>query len=176
METDCETYIPTQQTGAQTPPWVQKPHGDDEWPQNSGQPPRKGSGTPFGVVDFMCATHAAHVKRTIAPSLKNSADFQRITRQGKKWAFPSFIMQALKREDTESSFRLGLTVSRKVGNAVTRNRAKRRLREIVRLYETPEKLSGWDIVLIGRASAAERDFSLMRQDFLQGLRNMGVET
>ena len=85
-------------------------------------------------------------------------------------------MQALKRESADSSFRLGLTVSRKVGNAVTRNRAKRRLREMVRLYETPQKLAGWDIVLIGRASASERDFSLMKQDFLQGLKNMGVET
>lgn len=109
------------------------------------------------------------------PSLKASADFQRISRLGKRWTFPSFIMQALKREGVESSFRLGLTVSRKVGNAVIRNRAKRRLREMVRLYETPEKLWGWDIVLIGRTSATERDFSLMKQDFMQGLKNMGVE-
>lgn len=85
-------------------------------------------------------------------------------------------MQALKREDAEAPFRLGLTVSRKVGNAVTRNRAKRRLREMVRLYETPHKLAGWDIVLIAKASASERDFSLMRQDFVQGLKNMGIET
>jgi len=106
-------------------------------------------------------------------SLKDSADFLRVSRQGKRCSFPSFIMQAL-RQDT-SSFRLGLTVSRKVGNAVVRNRAKRRLREVVRLYATPEKLAGWDIVLIGRASASERDFELMRQDFMQGLKNMGVD-
>ncbi len=85
-------------------------------------------------------------------------------------------MQALKREGAETSFRIGLTVSRKVGNAVVRNRAKRRLREMVRLYETPEKLAGWDIVLIAKASSSERDFSLMKQDFLKGLGNMGVET
>lgn len=72
-------------------------------------------------------------------------------------------------------FRLGLTVSRKVGNAVVRNRAKRRLREIVRLYEHPAKLKGWDIVLIGRTSAAERDFSLLQQDFAQGLKNLGID-
>ena len=167
MEIYCETHIPTQQTGAQTPPRVQKPHGDNEWQKNSVQPPLKGSPAPVGVGDFMCAA---------LPSLKASADFQRISRMGKRWTFPSFIMQALKRESADSSFRLGLTVSRKVGNAVTRNRAKRRLREMVRLYETPQKLAGWDIVLIGRASASERDFSLMKQDFLQGLKNMGVET
>jgi len=108
-------------------------------------------------------------------SLKASADFQRISRVGKRWSFPSFIMQALKQESTQPSFRLGLTVSRKVGNAVVRNRAKRRLREIVRLYPTPEKLAGWDIVLIGKTSATERDFELMKQDFMQGLKNMGVE-
>ena len=123
----------------------------------------------------MCAAHAPHVKRTKAPSLKASSDFQRISRSGKRWTFPSFIMQALKQEGAEAPFRLGLTVSRKVGNAVTRNRAKRRLREIVRLYATPEKLTGWDIVLIGRASASERDFELMRQDFMQGLKSLGVE-
>lgn len=111
-------------------------------------------------------------------SLKDSADFLRISRSGKRWTFPSFILQALKREgplDT-ASFRLGLTVSRKIGNAVKRNRAKRRLREVVRLYNTPEKLTGWDIVLIARPSSSERDFELMRQDFMQGLKNMGVET
>jgi ribonuclease P protein component len=89
-------------------------------------------------------------------------------------------MQALKQEGAEPSFRpsfrLGLTVSRKVGNAVMRNRAKRRLREVVRLYPSPEKLLGWDIVLIGRTSSSERDFELMRQDFMQGLKNLGVES
>jgi ribonuclease P protein component len=108
-------------------------------------------------------------------TLKASSDFQRISRLGKRFSFPSFILQALRREDGSSPFRLGLTVSRKVGNAVTRNRAKRRLREMVRLAAAPEKLAGWDIVLIGKASARERDFSLMKADFLQGLEKLGVE-
>ena len=107
-------------------------------------------------------------------SLKASADFQRISRAGKKWICPAFIMLALKREAAEDPFRLGLTVSRKVGNAVTRNRAKRRLREMVRLSIAPENLAGFDIVLIGRAAPAERGFSLLQQDFLQGLKKLGV--
>ena len=108
-------------------------------------------------------------------TLKASADFLRLTRTGKRWSFPSFIMQTLRQENANAPFRLGLTVSRKVGNAVTRNRAKRRLREVVRLYATPEKLAGWDIVLIGKTSASERDFALLQQDFLQGLKNIGIE-
>jgi ribonuclease P protein component len=107
-------------------------------------------------------------------SLKASADFQRLSRLGKKWVCPAFIMLALPHEKKDSPFRLGLTVSRKVGNAVTRNRAKRRLREMVRLSAAPEKLAGFDIVLIGKTSAAERDFSLMKQDFLRGLDKLGV--
>ena len=107
-------------------------------------------------------------------SLKASSDFKRISRQGKKCVFSSFIMLVLEREEKDNPFRLGLTVSRKVGNAVTRNRAKRRLREIARKCLTPRKSKGFDIVLIGRASTKERGFSLMKQDFLQGLEKLGV--
>jgi ribonuclease P protein component len=107
-------------------------------------------------------------------SLKASSDFQRISRLGKKCSFPAFIMQVLRHEGEAKPFRLGLTVSRKVGNAVVRNRAKRRLREMVRTSVALEKLAGFDIVLIGRASARERDFSLMKQDFLSGLEKLGV--
>ena len=107
-------------------------------------------------------------------ALKASSDFQRISRLGKKCVFPAFIMQVLKQEKGDGTFRLGLTVSGKVGNAVVRNRAKRRLREMVRLCVAPEKLAGFDIVLIGRATATERDFSLMKEDFLQGLAKLGV--
>lgn len=107
-------------------------------------------------------------------SLKAAADFQRISRLGQKCTFPSFIMLALRREDKDTPFRLGLTVSRKVGNAVVRNRAKRRLREMVRLCALVKKLCGVDIVLISKASASERDFSLMKQDFLQGLEKLGI--
>ncbi|MBI3441477.1 MAG: ribonuclease P protein component [Proteobacteria bacterium] len=107
-------------------------------------------------------------------SLKASADFQRISRLGRKWTFPSFIMLILHRDEKDAPFRLGLTVSRKLGNAVVRNRAKRRLREMVRLCISPEKLRGLDIVLIGRVSATERGFSLMKQDFLSGLAQLGI--
>ena len=104
--------------------------------------------------------------------LKASPDFQRVSRLGKKWIFPGFIMLILKSESADSPFRLGLTVSRKVGNAVVRNRAKRRLREIVRLSDSLEKLKGFDVVLIARHAAKERDFSLLQRDFSQGVEKL----
>jgi ribonuclease P protein component len=159
MEIYCETDIPTEQAGAQASPRIQKPHGDGERPQSRRQPPRKGSQAPVGLMMF---------------TLKASSDFQRLSRLGKKSVFPSFIMLTLKQEDGSAPFRLGLTVSRKVGNAVVRNRARRRLREMARTSGMVERLAGYDIVLIGRSSASERDFFLMKQDFLEGLKKAGI--
>lgn len=105
--------------------------------------------------------------------IKASQDFQRIARQGKRWKGPAFIMQILQTAE-ESSFRLGLTASRKVGNAVIRNRAKRRLRETVRLYLQTKTLAGFDMVLIAKTAAASHDFALMQKDFEAGMRALKV--
>lgn len=79
-------------------------------------------------------------------------------------------MQVLK-TGQDDPFRLGLTVSRKVGNAVVRNRVKRRLREVVRAAGVSR---GHDIVLIGRTEAASRNFALLKEDFMNGLGKLGV--
>lgn len=107
--------------------------------------------------------------------IKASPDYQRIARQGQKWHGPAFIMQILKKDDG-IPFRLGLTASRRVGNAVVRNRAKRRLREMVRLFLKTTPLSGVDIVLIARTAAATHDFAAMRADFEKGLKMLKVAT
>lgn len=107
-------------------------------------------------------------------TLKSSADFQRISKLGKRSSFPGFILQALRKEGP-APFRFGLTVSRKVGNAVMRNRVKRRLREIIRLSGAGDRLEGWEIVLIGRTAGASLDFTRMQQDFALALRNVGAE-
>lgn len=112
------------------------------------------------------------------PTLKASPDFQRLSRQGRKWVGPAFIMLALSTESPNpapdnkpGAFRVGFTVSRKVGNAVTRNRAKRRLREMVRLLLKREGLQGVEIVLIAKPAAATIDFAAMTADFEKGLRH-----
>src|SRR5262245_21753297 len=70
--------------------------------------------------------------------IKASPDFQRIARHVRRWSGPAFIMQILVTGE-DAGFRLGLTASKKVGNAVIRNRAKRRLREMVRLFLKTKK-------------------------------------
>jgi ribonuclease P protein component len=70
--------------------------------------------------------------------------------------------------------RIGFTVSRKVGNAVERNRVRRRLKEIVRLSAATGLLSGHDYVLIGRRAALSLPFDQITEDFKRALRRLRV--
>jgi len=87
-----------------------------------------------------------------AGRLRSSKDFRRVNRQGRRQASPHFV--ALLAPGREPHTRLGLAVSRRVGNAVARNRVKRRLREWFRCSRDslPE---GRDLVVIARRGAAE---------------------
>ncbi len=86
---------------------------------------------------------------------------------------PSLVLQALKRED-EAPARLGFTVTRKVGNAVIRNRTRRRLKEAARLLLREQPVVGADLVLIGRDATRSRDFALLQTDLRRALAKAGV--
>jgi ribonuclease P protein component len=74
-----------------------------------------------------------------------------------------------------SSIRVGFTTSRKVGNAVARNRARRRLREAARLLLAEAAAPGRDYVLIGRRATLQRPFPLLLADLESALRRLGAE-
>lgn len=102
--------------------------------------------------------------------LRRRADFLAAATSTKVPAV-AFVLQARKRTD-EGPVRFGFTVSKKVGNAVERNRVRRRLREIVRLVETTRLQSGHDYVLIGRRAALTVPYARIAQDFDGALRRL----
>jgi len=103
-------------------------------------------------------------------TLTQRADFLRAAR-ARRASLPGFHFQARKRAEGEAEgIRVGFTCSKKVGNAVARNRAKRRLREIARTVLSLEGRPGWDYVLVGRAGAtAERPFTDLQEDLRRAL-------
>jgi ribonuclease P protein component len=97
------------------------------------------------------------------------ADFLRAA-QARRQAMPGFVLQARCRGDDSADIRVGYTCSKKIGNAVARNRAKRRLREVARATLPAGGLPGWDYVLVGRPGAtADRVFSDLVADMAQAL-------
>jgi ribonuclease P protein component len=130
----------------------------------------------------------------ILARLKKRADFLRIAGQRKKWATPGLVLQAAPVPDREAAdasseagassvgfpcsggreiVRVGFTTSKKVGNAVARNRARRRLRAAVDEIFPGQARPGLDYVVIGRQETVVRPYSLLLQDLRTALKRVG---
>lgn len=96
-------------------------------------------------------------------SIKENRVFRALYGRGRSGARRTMAVYAQKRRNQPVN-RLGITVSVKLGCAVVRNRARRRLREVYRLNEARLK-SGFDIVIVARRAAAEAPFSQLEKDF-----------
>ncbi len=107
-------------------------------------------------------------------SIKKSSDYTLVAKHGHRWFSDSFIIQIHKRDDRlEEDSRLGLIVSKKLGNAVVRNLVKRRFREIFKSTFPPE-IKGLDVVLIGRKSSKEREFKQLEADMRWSIKRLGL--
>ena len=91
---------------------------------------------------------------------------------GKRAPMPGFVLLMRPRDDGDPAMRVGFTVTKKIGNAVVRNRMKRRLRALARELLPTEGRPGADHVLIGREGGIERDFAALRAELSKALRKV----
>lgn len=116
--------------------------------------------------------------------LTRRSEFLRVARGRRKWAAPGLVLQArgspvapAREGDTaaqDAPFRVGFTASRKVGGAVERNRAKRRLRAVVRAVMPELAAPGHDYVVIARGATLTREFAALKDDLRAALARLRV--
>jgi ribonuclease P protein component len=112
--------------------------------------------------------------------LKRRPEFLAVAGARRKWVAPGLILQARRHDERqhsgagEPSTRVGFTASKKVGNAVARNRAKRRLRAIAQEILAVHGAAGHDFVLIARGGTLDRDYADLKQDLTACLKRLGV--
>ncbi len=101
-------------------------------------------------------------------TIKDRKDFLQAAASGKKFVTNSLILQMVKRKDNHlaqaGEIRIGYTVTKKMGNAVIRNRIKRRLREAAKPALLKSGIAGHDYVVISRIKALDCDFCDLKRD------------
>lgn len=107
--------------------------------------------------------------------LTKRADFLRV-RKGRSWRSGSLVLQARPRNETGdpngAPARFGFTATRRIGTAVARNRARRRLKESIRRVATAHARAGYDYVVIARQGALTRSFANMQKDLQEAFRGV----
>ncbi len=142
----------------------------DNPPSGIGRLEESGSGQP-GVA----ASGRSGIGR-----LMRRPEFLAVAGARRKWVAPGLILQARRHDERQHppasgpAVRFGLTASKKVGNAVARNRARRRLRaaamELLAAHGTP----GYDLVLIARSETLVRGYAELKADLAAGMKRLGA--
>jgi len=101
------------------------------------------------------------------------AEFLKVAEGRRKWVAPGVILQ-MAPQSPAGELRVGFTASRKVGNAVARNRARRRLRAASAELLPVHAAEGHDYVLIARSGTLTRRYQALLADLAEGLQRLGV--
>ena len=109
------------------------------------------------------------MKRSV--TLKENYEFRRLYQKGKSAVGGGMVVYC--RKNKLGRNRLGVTVSVKLGHAVVRNRARRRLRELFRLSQD-HMVQGWDVLLVARGRTARCPHSVLQRDYDRALAQLGL--
>jgi len=151
-----EAHFPAKPPRAQAPSRFPLALGHARRPQGSRRPSRTRTQDAFRLT------------RTTIATIRRRADFL-TANGGARVPMPGFVLLVRQRGDGDPTMRLGITVTKKIGNAVVRNRMKRRFRSLAREILPTSGICGADHILIGRAGGVERDFGDLRREFRKAL-------
>lgn len=106
-------------------------------------------------------------------SLKKNKEFKKVYDNGRSYATRNLVLYCLNYEKGKKN-RYGLSVSKKIGNAVVRNKLKRRLREIIRNFENEKDFKGYDIIFIARKPVVKLDYQSLKKDVEKLYKKMNI--
>ena len=104
--------------------------------------------------------------------IKSRKDFVKIQKKGSKIISAGVVLQCLNNLNQENPSRFGFTASKKVGGAVQRNKAKRRMRSLVFDVMKKFETKGWDYVLIARKEIVHRKYQKLKNDLIWSIKNL----
>ena len=107
--------------------------------------------------------------------IKNRKDYLAVAATGRRWVTPAFVLQTKESGDKESAPKVGFTVTKKVGNAVIRNRVRRRMKEAAREIFPLKARAGWKYVLIGRLSCVDMAYERIKSDLIWAFKKLEAE-
>lgn len=170
-----EAHLSAKQAYPQAPAWISGPPGDGRRPQGLEEPARQRAQAAVGVTPQPVGdgpTVNQDNGSIQMGRLTKRSEFLRVAAGRRRWAAPGLVLEARRTETEDEAFRIGFTVSRKVGGAVERNRARRRLRAIARSVLPSLAKGGFDYVLIGRKATLTRAYDGLIADLEESLRRV----